>query len=209
LVLFNLGLYPVLLPSTIGIAACDQDLYAFYHLWATIGFALGIDNKYNPGLQPDLASGRQMLADIFNGYVIPSLFNMDWRTFVFLEGNINAVNQVLPIYTKGVGMAYFLQDFLGIRAPNTWARLSLLDKNTYNVLKVTTIPRLMTDAIYRLALNTAANEALTTQGLLRFGTDFATTPGRANSCYKTNLDGADYENGDEFDQQYPNYPIEG
>jgi len=58
-------------------------------------------------------------------------------------------------------------------------------------------------------MSTTANTALTTQGVVHFGTDYTTLPGRANTCYKTNLVTEDYDNGNDFDNQYPNYWVEG
>jgi len=209
LVLFSIAFYPVLMPTTFGISACDQELYSYLHLWAGLGYALGIDNEFNPALQSDLPSARQLAADIFNGYIIPSLFNMDNGTFVFLEGNINAANAVFPIYTKGVAMTFLLQNMVGIPAPKLWAQLSVADKALYYSFVGALVPELMNDPVFRTSLNTVVNAGLTGTGTETFGSDFLTYAGRANTCYHSNLNSTDYDNVNTFDQEYPNYEIAG
>ncbi|OXA44590.1 hypothetical protein Fcan01_20974, partial [Folsomia candida] len=55
--------YPILFPERFGISRpSEDDLWAFNHLWAILGYVLGIEDKYNIALQPDLKSGLQTIA---------------------------------------------------------------------------------------------------------------------------------------------------
>lgn len=51
--------YPILFADRLGIAASDEDLWALNHLWAVLGYAIGLDDVYNIALQPDLATTRR------------------------------------------------------------------------------------------------------------------------------------------------------
>jgi len=68
---------PVLFPDRVGIGhdATDDDILAFNHLWAVLGYGLGIQDDYNIALQPNLTATRQYYQNLLNTYFLPMLFN--------------------------------------------------------------------------------------------------------------------------------------
>jgi hypothetical protein len=66
----------------------EGDLQAFLHLWAIIGYTLGIDDAYNICLQPDLTSARNFFRDILTNYYYPALFNLEKDTKILVEALI-------------------------------------------------------------------------------------------------------------------------
>lgn len=79
--------YPILFPERFGISRpSEDDLWAFNHLWAILGYVLGIEDKYNIALQPDLKSVREVYRQIFERYVIPAEFHW-WSNAIFLADN--------------------------------------------------------------------------------------------------------------------------
>lgn len=76
---------PVAFSDRIGITATDDELWAFNHLWAILGYLLGIDDKYNIALQPNLTAAKQYYEQIFNEYYLPLLFNVEFTTKVLVE----------------------------------------------------------------------------------------------------------------------------
>lgn len=55
------------------------------HLWAVLGYAIGIDDKFNIALQPDLQTARRVYKEMFETFNIPNLFNMDEHTVALME----------------------------------------------------------------------------------------------------------------------------
>lgn len=82
---YNLLAFPILFPDQLGLFACDADLTALNHLFAVIGYALGVDNEYNLCLQEDITAVKAMYRQVFNTYIIPSLFQFDKQTYVMLD----------------------------------------------------------------------------------------------------------------------------
>jgi hypothetical protein len=75
-----------LYPQRLGIhSASREDLFAFNHLWAVLGWALGINDQFNIALQPDFDSQLEYYQSFFDDYYIPNLFNMDEPTKLFVE----------------------------------------------------------------------------------------------------------------------------
>lgn len=88
--------YPVLFSEQLGINATDDEIWAFNHLWAVLGYALGIDDKYNCALQPNLQQQRQYYREIFETFNVPIQFNMDFNTKAL--GDITAAVRITYIY---------------------------------------------------------------------------------------------------------------
>lgn len=75
--------YPVAFADRIALNATDAELWAFNHLWAVIGYAMGIDDQYNIALQPDLATAQAFYNKIFETFSLPGYFFMN-RDFKML-----------------------------------------------------------------------------------------------------------------------------
>lgn len=77
--------YPILYPERLHITgASDEDLWAFNHLWAVLGYAIGIDDNFNVALQPDLTTAKKVYKEMFETFNIPNLFNMDRNTIALI-----------------------------------------------------------------------------------------------------------------------------
>jgi hypothetical protein len=111
--------FPVLFPKRINLLdASDEDLWAFNHLWAVLGYAVGIDDKYNVALQPDLAATRAHYQKIFEQYYLPGMFNLDFHAKILLEAQLNGFRQLQPILTPKTLLLRLLKDIADIPAPN-------------------------------------------------------------------------------------------
>lgn len=90
---FNAFTYPILMGKTFGIGAVSEDdLWAYNHLSAVIGYTFGLDDKYNVAIQPNMSSLREYYSKIYDGMVIPSLFHINKKTKVTVE-NILVVSE--------------------------------------------------------------------------------------------------------------------
>ncbi|OXA41128.1 hypothetical protein Fcan01_23990, partial [Folsomia candida] len=80
--------YPILFPERFGIfRPSEDDLWAFNHFWAILGYTLGLEDKYNIALQPDLKSVREVYLEIFERYTIAAGFHW-WPGAVCLVDSI-------------------------------------------------------------------------------------------------------------------------
>jgi len=78
--------FPVLFTERIGLQNVDEDeLFAFNHLWAVIGYQVGIRDEYNICLQPDLQTARKYFKDIFYTFIQPAFFQVDFFTKILLD----------------------------------------------------------------------------------------------------------------------------
>lgn len=82
---YNLLSLPILFSEEFGVAVCDKDLFALNHLLAVVAHSLGVDDQYNMGIQEDLATVQTVYRQIFNQYIIPSLFQFEKKTYVMLD----------------------------------------------------------------------------------------------------------------------------
>lgn len=82
---FNAFAYPIIMGERFGIKATDQDLWAFNHLSAVIGYTFGLDDKFNLALQPEFESLKEYYWKFFNRTILPSLFKINKRTKVTIE----------------------------------------------------------------------------------------------------------------------------
>ncbi|OXA42515.1 hypothetical protein Fcan01_22894 [Folsomia candida] len=87
--------YPILFPERFGIfRPSEDDLWAFNHFWAILGYVLGLEDKYNIALQPDLKSVREVYLEIFERYTIAAGFHW-WPGAVCL---VDSIFQVCTLY---------------------------------------------------------------------------------------------------------------
>lgn len=69
---------PILFPEQVGLnEATDDELFAFNHLWAVVGYCIGIRDEFNISLQPDLPTARSYFRDIFETFIVPAFFRVD------------------------------------------------------------------------------------------------------------------------------------
>lgn len=85
-VIYNLVAYPIIFKQQMGMGSmCDADLWAFNHLWAVIGYGLGIDDQWNVMLQPDLNTARNYYQQMFDELILPGLFHFDTQTKYMMD----------------------------------------------------------------------------------------------------------------------------
>lgn len=78
--------YPIMFPERVFIHdASDAELESFLHLWAVIGYGLGIDDKYNLGLQKNLKEAKKYFLGIQKYFYTPGLFSFNVETKILLE----------------------------------------------------------------------------------------------------------------------------
>lgn len=84
--------FHVLFPERLSIFnAKDEDLEAFNHLWAVLGYALGIDDEYNIALQPDLKTTKEHYQRIYEEWYLPALFNLHFHSKVLMEAQLKVI----------------------------------------------------------------------------------------------------------------------
>ncbi|OXA39510.1 hypothetical protein Fcan01_25723 [Folsomia candida] len=117
--------YPILFPKEMAINACDADFWAINHFFAAIGYGLGIDEKYNIFLQPDLKSARIYYRKIHEQVIIPSLFNFDKQTKLMMDNILKGLSTLTSgILSPPFMMHRFLHNFLNQPAPRLQALMS-------------------------------------------------------------------------------------
>lgn len=100
----------------------ERELDAFCHVWAALGYTLGIEDKYNFNLG-GLAVTRQRTRDVLEYLVRPRLrtVNRDW------EHMLRVLFEGLGLYVPGTSFdasMLFLMETMGVPAPRLSAQLS-------------------------------------------------------------------------------------
>lgn len=208
-VVYNLVGFVVLWPAQIGMNACDADLWAFVHLWSGILGALGVDDSCNLLLQPDIATARTYFQQIFNIYVLPTLFNFPKPTR-FMMDNVFKVRQILNVlkivgilvqfidffnfqglqvltgtlFTPELLLCRFARDFLQVPSSNICNLMDAKDQFTDSALTGAYMPLFMNNQLYRAFINTGMDDLFyqTSQVLMPFG-NCTNYPSIATSCF--------------------------
>lgn len=86
LMIFAMVGTPVAFPERYGISQDEEELYGYSHLWAVYAYAIGIDDKYNVALQPDLATAKEAYKKIYEDFNIRSMFNIRTDPITLVAG---------------------------------------------------------------------------------------------------------------------------
>lgn len=129
------GLF-VLFPGKFGAhGLSDEDMDSFVHLWRCLGYALGLEDKYNI-CNGDLETVRQRSRDIIHFWVKPNLRDVsrDWEHMsrCVVEG----INYYIPGITFEISLLY-LCGTLGIYAPKILAALTFKQTLLYHFMTFT------------------------------------------------------------------------
>ena len=79
----------VLRPEMSGIhGATEEEFEGFNHFWATLAYALGVEDEYNIALQSGgVAATRRYYQQVYETYYVPCMFQIDhdgkvlWEAF--------------------------------------------------------------------------------------------------------------------------------
>ncbi|OXA43119.1 hypothetical protein Fcan01_22186 [Folsomia candida] len=120
--------FPILFPERLGISCPNEDdLSAFNHLWAILGYLVGIEDKYNIALRPNLKSAREVYRGIFERYAIPSLFHAEKDAIFVADVTFQGLQGITSI-SPNILMYWTLKDILQIQATNTYKALTFTEK---------------------------------------------------------------------------------
>lgn len=184
-VVYNLVGFVILWPNQIGISACDADLWAFVHLWSGILHALGVDDSCNILLQPDIATARTYFQQIFNTYVLPTLFQFPKPTRYMMD-NVFKGLEILTgtIFTPELMLCRFVRDFLKIPATNICGQMNAKDQLFDQGLTGSMMPLFMNNPLYRAFLNTGMDDLFYAQAnLLMPNGQCMNYPNISTSCF--------------------------
>lgn len=129
------GLF-VLFPRKFGAhSVSDEDMDSFVHLWRGLGYALGLEDRYNL-CNGDLETVRQRSRDIIHLWVKPNLRDVtrDWEHMsrCVVEG----IKYYIPGITFETSLLY-LCGILGIYVPRISAALTFKQKLLYHLMTFT------------------------------------------------------------------------
>jgi hypothetical protein len=128
-VIYNIIAYPILYSERMGFTSDCEDLWAFNHLFASAAYGLGIDDKWNVMLQPDLESAKAYYTEIFNNHVLPTLFKFDHPTRLIMDNVFKGLGLLTAgLVTPELLLYKFLETFLQVEANNVKRLLSFKDE---------------------------------------------------------------------------------
>lgn len=85
--------FPVLFPERVGLTnVTDEEMFGFNHLWAVIGYLVGIRDEFNISLQPDLYTARTYFRDIFETFIQPAFFQVDFYSKILIDSLLEVKN---------------------------------------------------------------------------------------------------------------------
>ncbi|OXA39514.1 hypothetical protein Fcan01_25727 [Folsomia candida] len=179
LVLYPVVAYPILFPKDLAMDACDEDFWAFNHFFAAVGYGLGIDDKYNVFLQPDLESARIYYKKIHEQIIIPSLFTFDKQTRLMMDNFFNGLSTVSGgILSPTFLLHRLLHNLLNQPAPRLRALMRPRELALDRALDFAYKPQFMSNPTYRNLANRALNGLISRASAAMFQEnckDFKTT----------------------------------
>ncbi|CAG7698768.1 unnamed protein product [Allacma fusca] len=101
------------------------------HLWAVLGYAMGIEDEFNVALHPSLEETHAYYTEYFNKIIIPGLFNIETDSKILVEVLLKIFIQLLPrvsVFTPRLFMTIILTDVIGIETPNVQSLLTTVEK---------------------------------------------------------------------------------
>ncbi|OXA39512.1 hypothetical protein Fcan01_25725 [Folsomia candida] len=139
LVLYPVVAYPILFPKDLAINACDGDLWAFNHFFSMVGYGLGIDDKCNVFLQPDLESARNYYR---------KMNRLSFQGLSTVTGGVLSPTFLLH---------RFVHNFLNQPAPRLQALMRPKELAFDRALDFAYMPQFMNNPTYRNLANRALN----------------------------------------------------
>lgn len=151
----------VLYPEKFGIHyASDEDLDAFCHMWRSLGYLLGIEDRYN-FCSGSLQDVRKRCNDFVEHWLKPNLRNVtpEWEHMSICIHD--ALSFYVPMASYKVYLLYFC-DILDLKMPRLYKSLNPLENAMYVLYKLifdylTMLPFVISvlNAIARMFLNLA------------------------------------------------------
>ncbi|CAG7720022.1 unnamed protein product [Allacma fusca] len=112
---------PILNSDNLGIRKrSEKDLQGFAHLWATIGYSLGMEEQFLFCKNPvnEWEDCKNSLKDTFNNHLLPQIFDLDAEGEIFIESNLKGTADLFPGIPPDVWLINFLEKQLGVKATN-------------------------------------------------------------------------------------------
>ncbi|CAG7717234.1 unnamed protein product, partial [Allacma fusca] len=142
----------------------EEQILGWNHLWAVLGYAMGIEDEFNVALHPSLEETHAYYTEYFNKIILPGLFNIETDSKILVEVLLKTLHQLTPsfnVFSPRLLMAVILEDVIGIETPNVQSLLTNVEKLSFHV---------------RTPL----------KGLMKYGPQFVTD--KVNSWVKENAD---------------------
>ncbi|OXA46714.1 hypothetical protein Fcan01_18324 [Folsomia candida] len=113
-------------PSNVNVYdVADDGLQAFAHLWAVLGYAMGLEDEFNLGFR----NGREKLVKLnqqfFRNYVAPHLFRLTDESKLLIEAFIKGAAHILEGLDPEYLLRGILRDVFGIWPKNMNARMKI------------------------------------------------------------------------------------
>ncbi|XP_035700380.1 uncharacterized protein LOC118432988 [Folsomia candida] len=183
-VIYTVIAYPILFPEGMAINACDADFWAYNHLFAVLAYGIGIDDKYNVFLQPDLESARIYYRKMHEQIIIPSLFTFDKQTRLMMDNVFKGLSTVTGgILSPTLLVHRFVHNFLNQPAPRLQALMKPREIALNGALDFAYIPQFMESPVYRSLANTALSAFISGASTALFGGNCKDYQTVARKCF--------------------------
>ncbi|CAG7716615.1 unnamed protein product, partial [Allacma fusca] len=118
---------PILSPTQLGISKySERDLQGFAHLWATVGYALGTEERFIFCKTPDeWPECKLFLKGLFQTHFLPQLLDLNFEGETMIESLLWGMEKLVPRYPPDALLINLLEKHLGIRAKNLRRQRSL------------------------------------------------------------------------------------
>ncbi|CAG7786286.1 unnamed protein product [Allacma fusca] len=110
---------PVLKPDQLGISKfSEEDLQGFAHLWATIAYTLGMDERFIfcKNTVAQWTECKEYLKDLFTAYYLPQLLELDFQGEILIENQLQGIKEFAPGVTNDAWLINLLEKQLDVRA---------------------------------------------------------------------------------------------
>ncbi|CAG7721558.1 unnamed protein product, partial [Allacma fusca] len=109
----------------------EEQMLGWNHVWAVLGYALGIEDEYNVALHPSLEKTEAYYLEYFNKIILPGLFNIQTDSKLLVEVLLEIVRKSsssFEIFSPRLVMTAILAHVVGVETPNMESLLSTVDK---------------------------------------------------------------------------------
>ncbi|CAG7823486.1 unnamed protein product [Allacma fusca] len=116
----------------------EEQMLGWNHLWAVLGYALGIEDEYNVALHPSLKEIHAYYTEFFNKIILPGLFSIQSDSKILVEVLLQILHKNTPTYdavNPRLFMTFILADVVGVKTSNMESLLTTVDKIIFHAQK--------------------------------------------------------------------------
>lgn len=157
--LFGFIGYVIILPEKIGIAhASKYDLECFVHFWRVIGYALGIEDRFNI-CRGSFQETKAICEEMFQKALLPNVYKSTDQYLFMSNAMVRGINAFIPVFEPYVFRALLIELVATDNVNKLYEKLRMSQKILFNFVYFAIwslrykIPRIVINYFNLISLN--------------------------------------------------------